>query len=191
MRIRAIPLTSGITVWWLLACAGVGEPSPAPEVPIAPGTPPVGAPAAGGAEAGTPAVADVAPEPAAAPAPAEPAAEPPIPCSDDCLLLLDYAYDELSRGQYCELCGPYVEEACELDWPSSDVMACEQYDYLRNCIYARLGYTFETAPEWRRVFDKESWYTPDPRFEWSRVSALQAANAKELKRIVSRRQCER
>lgn len=167
----------------VLACAGA---APEPDGPvIAPGTPIAGeaeaAPATDGAAAGE--VATEAPAPPADPAPAY--------CSDDCLLLLEHDYSELQDGKYCDLCGPHDDNACSLDWPSSDLMACDRFDFLRNCIYARLGYEFDSAPEWREVFDKEPWYQPDPKFDWSRVTPVQAGNAKTLKAIVSRRQCSR
>jgi hypothetical protein len=183
-------LTTVICLWWALACGNVESPPEQP-VAIAPGTPPAGGtPTATAPAPGAPAPAVGTP----APAPPEPEPqydEPPIPCSDDCLLLLDFKYEELERGGYCALCGPYVEGACDQDWPSDERLSCERYDYLRNCIYARLGYQFETAPEWRRVFDQESWYTPDPNFEWSRVTPVQVENAKTLKGIVQRRRCKR
>jgi hypothetical protein len=62
-------------------------------------------------------------------------------------------------------------------------------DYLRNCIYARLGYAFDTAPEWREVFDKEPWYVPSSDFSWSDVSRGQVRNAKRLKTMSERRDC--
>ncbi len=115
----------------------------------------------------------------------------PPACADDCLLLLDHPHAALQDGGFCDLCGEHVPEACELDWPSGDVMPCDRADWLRNCLYARLGYDFDTAPEWRVVLDDEPWYAPDPAFSWSAVSPVRSANVKWLKRLVSKRQCPR
>ncbi len=178
MSTRLLPLVA-VTAF-LLACGGFGQVT-GPRAPVmVPGTPP-----AQGAPTPAPAVAPAAP----APAP-EPAA-PTGPCADDCLLLMEHRYEDLASGGYCELCGDQDPLACELDWPSSDLMPCDEFDRLRNCIYARLGYDFEGAPEWRAVFDQEPWYEPDPKFRWSNVSKVQVANANTLKEIVRKRRCAR
>lgn len=145
----------------VLGCASGPEAPPAPAV--APGTPPDPTPAA-----------------------------PPVPtvCTDDCLLLLEHDYDDLVDGSYCQVCGDSDPEVCSKGWPT-EPLTCERVDYLRNCIYARLGYPFDTAPEWREVFDKEPWYTPRDGFRWSDVSPVQAANAKDLKAKSERRDCLR
>jgi len=150
-----------LTLGSVLACA-VGPQQPPPPA-IAPGTPP---------------------------APAPPPKPAPTICTDDCLLLLEHDFDDLEDGSFCDLCGPTDATACETGWPRQR-LTCDQVDYLRNCIYARLGYEFDTAPEWREVFDQEAWYTPRSDFAWSDVTPVQVANAKDLKRKHDRRDCVR
>jgi hypothetical protein len=157
--------TAPLAALWILASSlacGLGQPPP--EAPaFAPATPPDPAPTA-----------------------------PPAPtiCTDDCLLVLEHDLDDLEDGLFCELCGASDPTACESGWPRQQ-LTCDQVDYLRNCIYARLGYDFDTAPEWREVFDQESWYTPRDDFSWSDVNRVQVANAKDLKRKHDRRDCVR
>lgn len=121
------------------------------------------------------------------PTPGEPA--PSGPCGDDCLLLLEHDYRKLEQGGYCEICGPEVSDACDRTWPSETRLGCDDADYLRNCMYARLGYTFDKAPEWRQVFDKEAWYEPNEEFSWSDVTPVQSKNATRLKKMVENRAC--
>ena len=74
-------------------------------------------------------------------------------CSDACALLTLYAYDELTQHT-CEICSDDNNRAfCETgafgdsglvteDFPFSASTPCDAYDELRNCIFARFGYTF-------------------------------------------------
>jgi hypothetical protein len=144
-----------------LACAS-GDP---PKPKMAPATPPDPAPAAG-----------------AAPAPKAAAG----PCTDDCLLLLEKDARDLQNGGFCDDC---PSDGCS-GWPR-EPLTCEEVDYLRNCMYARLGYTFDKAEEWREVFDKEAWYEPNERFRWDDVSSVQVRNANWLKKKKDRRDCVR
>lgn len=93
-----------------------------------------------------------------APAPAS-AAE----CKDTCMLLARLSFDEVQKN-ICTLCGAHDPIACELDWPSSDVPACNHWDYLRNCIFARQGHVFSN-PTWKAAFKKKAWYQPNPKFK--------------------------
>ena len=108
---------------------------------------------------------------------------------DPCSLLMNHDFDDLQRGRACELCGDQNPKFCEA-WPS-EAPACATYDKYRNCIYARLGYGFETSPEWKEVFADESWYQPDPRFTWNRVTSVQKRNARTLRNLVKRKRCAR
>lgn len=109
---------------------------------------------------------------------------------DPCSLLMEHDVHALRDGKACELCGATDPAVCD-GWPEPDVVSCERYDWLRNCIYARLGYDFETAPEWRRVFDEEPWYRPDPKFTWKRVTSIQKRNAEELQDLAKGRSCRK
>ena len=93
---------------------------------------------------------------------------------------------DLKKGSYCETC---PSDGCD-GWPP-EKLSCDQVDFLRNCMYARLGYTFSKAEEWREEFDKKDWYEPRDDFEWSDVSALQVRNANWLKDRRKRRDCVR
>ena len=131
------------------------------------------------------------PPPTVAPAtPPDPVAEPsaaalPAVCTDDCLLLLEQDARDLMKGSYCDTCGGDCP-----GWPR-EPLGCDEVDYLRNCMYARLGYTFDKAEEWREVFDKEDWYQPRDDFRWGDVSPLQVRNANWLKKKRERRDCVR
>ena len=123
--------------------------------------------------------------PATGPGPAP--VEVPGPC-DPCVLLLHNDLAELIDGGFCRLCGEQNPAACE-GFPHAPPVTCAEYDWLRNCMYARLGYDFEGAEEWRVEFEDEGWYRPDPAFRFSRVSGVQADNARGLKEIVRDGDC--
>jgi len=126
--------------------------------------------------------------PGTPPDPAGSSAEPPQtgPCADDCMLLLEHDVRDLQKGGFCETC---PSDGCE-GWPR-ETLSCDQVDFLRNCMYARLGYTFSKAEEWREVFDKEDWYQPREDFSWDEVSGVQVRNANWLKDRRSKRDCVR
>lgn len=166
VRRRPSPIALALAVVAMvgLACASGSEPAPK----MAPATPPDPAPAAG-----------------AAPARA-PATQAGGICTDDCLLLLEQDSRDLRKGGTC---GDCPGDDCS-SWPR-EPLTCEQVDFLRNCMYARLGYTFDKAEEWREVFDKEPWYVPKDDFRWGDVSPLQVRNANWLKKKKDRRDCVR
>lgn len=112
--------------------------------------------------------------------------EPTGPCADDCMLLLEHDVQDLQKGGFCETC---PSDGCD-GWPR-EKLSCDQVDFLRNCMYARLGYTFSKAEEWREVFDKEDWYQPREDFSWDEVSRVQVRNANWLKDRRSKRDCVR
>ena len=104
---------------------------------------------------------------------------------------MEHEFAELKSGQACTLCGSTDPLICDEGWPEPGTPDCDTFDYLRNCMYARLGYGFDTAEEWRVTFSEEAWYTPDPGFEWSRVTPLQKRNARVLRDLVKQRRCRR
>lgn len=166
LRVHALALASSL----LLACesSGSAKPEPAAE-------PAAEAPAEPAAEV----PAEVPAEPAAAVAPAE--IDPRSLCLDAGLLLTTASFEELAGGGYCDRCREHDEMACELDWPSSDVMACPEWDVMRNTIYARFGKPF-TKPLWQAYFAKQPWYRADPSFQDERLPAVAAANVAYLKK---------
>jgi hypothetical protein len=129
-----------------------------------------------------------------------PTATPPAPstgkpglnaetCADPCGLLTLYAYDELAANA-CKLCKKYDDTFCEMDFPFSDVPACDAYDELRNCIYARFGYVF-AKPKWQHQFSKMPWYKPDPAFTDAKLPSVAKANVQKLKDLkAQRRGCQ-
>jgi hypothetical protein len=122
--------------------------------------------------------------PKIAPATAPAAGAASTPC-DPCVLLMTQKFGDLRTGGWCEKCGE-----CSEPFPRAEV-TCKELDHLRNCIFARLGYGFEDAPEWRTVFDAEPWYVADPTFDWERVDEVQEYNARVLRDLVSGKRCER
>ncbi|MEZ4318356.1 MAG: YARHG domain-containing protein [Myxococcota bacterium] len=181
-------LSTGLVLFTLGAC-NRGQPEQKAGPTVVPGTAPVSdavAPSiAGRLPVGLPELPSALPDPEPAPRPAEPSTG-----CDPCSLLLEHELDALKNGKACELCGASDPTVCE-GWPEPGTVPCESYDYLRNCIYARLGYDFNTAEEWRVRFEQEPWYSPDPSFRWERVNEVQKLNAKTLRELVSARRCAR
>jgi len=95
-----------------------------------------------------------------------------IMCKDSCLLLAEHSFNDVAQKLYCEKCKDFDEDACSLDWPSSDVMGCEEWDYMRNCIFARYGYVFKKE-KWKQKFLQKTWYKENPAF--SKESLTQQA----------------
>jgi formylglycine-generating enzyme required for sulfatase activity len=110
-------------------------------------------------------------------------------CGDACALLTRYDYDDLVANA-CKLCKKYDDTFCEMDFPWNDVPACDAYDELRNCIFARFGYVFSKA-KWREQFGKLPWYKPDPSFTEAKLPPVAKANVQKLKERKAKRQgCE-
>jgi len=128
--------------------------------------------------------------PATPPSPEPPPPPAPTECTDTCLLLLAHDSRALEDGGYCELCGGTQPAACDEGFALSK-LKCDDMDYVRNCMYARLGYTFSGDDEWRAVFEQEGWYEPRKSFRWSDVDRLQVRNAKRLKAASEARRCVR
>jgi len=128
--------------------------------------------------------------PATPPAPEPPAPQGPPECGDPCLLLLVHDSRELEDGGYCELCGEVDPAACTDGFALRD-LTCDRMDWVRNCMYARLGYTFSGDEAWREVFDAEGWYAPREDFRWSDVDRTQVRNAKRLKSLEESGRCAR
>ena len=124
-----------------------------------------------------------------APPPAPPAGKPGLnaeTCADPCALLTLYAYDELAANA-CRLCKKLDDTFCEMDFPFNDVPACDAYDELRNCIYARFGYVF-AKPKWQQQFGKMPWYKPDPAFTEAKLPSVAKGNVQKLKDLKAKRQ---
>jgi hypothetical protein len=136
------------------------------------------------------AVAETTVKPPAPPAATASAAGKPgldaATCGDPCALLTLYPYDELVKNA-CRICKKHDKTFCETDFPFSDVPACEAYDELRNCIYARFGYVF-SKPKWQRQFGKLPWYKPDPSFTEAKLPAAAKANVRKLKDLKAKKQ---
>ena len=104
-------------------------------------------------------------------------------CRSDTLLMLKFSFDELQQGKCAEVCCAVDPEhgCCGLDWPSSDVMMCDEYAALRNGLFARHGYPF-TEARWRDLFDGAPYYRRREDFDASWLSATAAANVEVLRR---------
>jgi len=134
------------------------------------------------------AAAPATPAPAAS-APALTAGKPGLDaetCADPCALLTLYAYDELAANA-CKLCKKYDDTFCEMSFPFNDVPACDAYDELRNCVFARFGYVF-SKPKWQQQFSKMPWYKPDPTFTEAKLPPVAKANVQRLKDLKAKRQ---
>jgi formylglycine-generating enzyme required for sulfatase activity len=118
-------------------------------------------------------------------------------CGDACSLLVLFAYDELAKHA-CEMCseygmrgfcedGPYDGTRETADFPFSPSTSCDQYDELRNCIFARFGYVF-SKPKWQQQFGKLPWYKPDPSFTEAKLPAVAKANVQKLKDLKAKKQ---
>jgi hypothetical protein len=70
-----------------------------------------------------------------------------------------------------------VVKKCGVEFGTS---GCDEYDYLRNCIYATHGYRFRKA-RWRERFASTDWYKPDPKFDDSMISNIGMRNVRDLK----------
>lgn len=104
---------------------------------------------------------------------------PSVLCSHSYLLLASHSMDDLQSGGYCKLCNDHDPDACELDWPSSDMMGCSEYDVMRHTIEASLGKSFDD-PRWQTYFSATPWYRPDPAFTEARLSSTARANMATL-----------
>jgi formylglycine-generating enzyme required for sulfatase activity len=102
-------------------------------------------------------------------------------CSDPCALLTEYPYDDLVANA-CTLCKPHDDTFCELDFPWNDVPACDAYDELRNCIFARFGFVF-SKPKWQKQFGAMPWYKPDAGFTEAKLPPVARANVQRLKEL--------
>jgi len=107
-------------------------------------------------------------------------------CGDACALLTLYSYDELATNA-CKICKKHDNTFCEMDFPFNDVPACDAYDELRNCIFARFGYVF-AKPKWQQQFGKLPWYKPDPSFTEAKLPPVAKANVQKLKDLKAKRQ---
>ena len=101
-------------------------------------------------------------------------------CASNSLMLTKFSFKELSEGKYCDECKEFDEDACGLDWPSSDMMRCEEYDVMRNGIYAAYGNTF-AKKKWQERFAKEPWYKATGKVDELALPVVAQKNIKYLK----------
>lgn len=111
-------------------------------------------------------------------------------CESAGLSLIKWSFAERQEKQKGYCCGPggMDPDECQYDWPSSDVMPCEEYDWLRNSIYAQYGREFKTA-KWSERFKKEPWYKIRADYSDAWVSSTATANAKLL--LDMKKQCDK
>lgn len=115
---------------------------------------------------------------------ARPALDDKTLCANSCLLLMEHPFTKVADEIYCQRCKAFDSDACELDWPSSDLMACEQWDRMGNCIYAGFGYQF-TKDKWKKEFAAEPWYRPDPGFNPDKLPKVAQDNVAYLKKAAA------
>lgn len=108
-------------------------------------------------------------------------APPNLPACDSTSLLTRYEYAYVQQN-ICQLCGSTDEMYCSLDWPFSDVPSCEEYDKMRNSLYAYYGRAFQTD-KWKAYFAGQSWYSVNPNYADSLLSPQAAKNAVLLKKM--------
>ena len=102
-------------------------------------------------------------------------------CSSTGLSLIKWSFKD-RQGKQDELCcgaGGLPAEECMMDWPSSGVMNCSDYDVMRNEIYARYGRTFKKK-KWQKYFGATDWYVVRKDFSDSWISPTASKNAKLL-----------
>lgn len=131
-------------------------------------------PASGGAE---PAQAETEAAASGSPSPLAGLSDAQI-CEHDELLLLKWSVEELMAGGWkTHCCGPGTTldpGRCELDWPSSDVLACSAWGAMRVAMEARYGYPFPKT-EWKASYGKWEWY--ERREDYDRASLPEVAQA--------------
>jgi hypothetical protein len=101
-------------------------------------------------------------------------------CESSCLLLTELPFEKIADGGYCTQCKAYDEEACNLDWPSSDVMECDEWDAMRNCVYAAYGNTF-AKKKWQEHFGKLAWYKSVAKIDAAALPKVAVENIRFLK----------
>lgn len=107
-------------------------------------------------------------------------------CSEYGLELIAFSFDTL-QGDYADTCcvdGGLDPDSldCQLDWPFSDVPDCSSYDDMRNAIYARYGYPFQSA-EYRQRFGQYDWYVERADFDASWLTPVAEANVATLQQL--------
>ena len=105
-------------------------------------------------------------------------------CSATGLVLIKWDYDKLQSDFHSLCCteGGLSDDdmECSLDWPFSDVPSCNEYDVMRNEIFARYGRAFK-SPDWKKAFSEQPWYSI--RTEYSDSWLSETAN-KNVARLV-------
>ena len=88
-----------------------------------------------------------------------------------CRMLTKHSLEELEKGKHEELC-----DGDELVVRFN----CDQYDVMRNCIYAAHGYKFKKK-RWQTYFASQDWYQPRADFKESELSKVEQENVSALK----------
>ncbi len=100
--------------------------------------------------------------------------EEPAEKSDElcgCRMLTKYSLEELEKGTHEKLCD------------GDKLLArfnCDQYDVMRNCIYAAYGYKFKKK-RWQTLFATKDWYKPSGNFRESQIPKVATENIRALK----------
>lgn len=110
-------------------------------------------------------------------------APPNLPACSTISLLTRYDFEHVQQN-ICTLCGSVDEMYCSLDWPFSDVPSCDEYDKMRNGLYAYYGRAFQTE-KWKTYFAGQSWYQTNPGYDDSMLSPQAARNAVLLKKMAT------
>lgn len=80
-----------------------------------------------------------------------------------------------------------VGQECAVDWKRYEDDNCNQWDYLRNCVYAAGGKVFR-KDHIQEDYADYSWYSPDKSFSHENLSSVAKANIKLTKK--EKTECE-
>lgn len=109
-------------------------------------------------------------------------------CSADELLLMRYSFETIQRDFKLLCCTAEglgeTDDRCMMDWPFNDVPSCKAYDVMRNRIFARYGYAFQSE-EWSRYFASVPWYKARSDYSEQWVSETAKQNAVTLKKFAT------
>ncbi|MBL4637625.1 MAG: YARHG domain-containing protein [Kofleriaceae bacterium] len=96
---------------------------------------------------------------------------PPSWCNGACNTLLNEPFASWAEK---------VGQECAVDWQVFEDDKCEQWDYLRNCVYAAGGKVFRKDYIQEEYADF-SWYSPSKNFSHDKLSSVAKANIKLTK----------
>ena len=92
------------------------------------------------------------------------------------------------KHRYKDLCcgadGNPSDPRCEANvWPAPKDQACDNWQYLEMCVYAKHGYIFKEDSRWKPIFEAEPWYTPDGTFVSSQMTIMTKRNTLALRQL--------